>query len=96
MTAPFSMENIMSAGDPRLTESFPAARFAAVSLSDTVNHTGGIARALYVGVGGDVVAVGPDDVAVTFKNVPTGALLPIATKRVNNTSTTATNLAVLY
>ena len=53
------------------------------------------ARALWVGTGGDVVALNAAGQAVTFKNVPDGSILPIATKRVNSTGTTATDIVAL-
>ena len=68
--------------------------WSAVTTSDTVqnNFVG-----LYVGVGGDVAIKGADGgAAITFKNVPTGALLPIVCTRINSTSTTATNMVALY
>lgn len=54
------------------------------------------ARALYIGTGGNVVVVFPDNSTVTFSNVPTGSILPVIAKRVNSTSTTATNIVALY
>ena len=57
-------------------------------------------RGIYVGVGGVVVALmrGASGAyaAVTFKNVPSGAVLPIRCTRINSTSTTATNMLALY
>lgn len=72
----------------------PASGAAAVTPSDSTNFTV-VPRAIYVGVGGDVVAV-INGTAITFKNVPTGALLPIVCTRINSTSTTATNMVALY
>lgn len=83
---------------PRDQNNFPrqsAINFAAVTPSDSVNLGAGV-RGLYVGVAGNVVAVTIDDVAVTFTDVPAGLILPIECKRVNSTSTTATNIVVLY
>ena len=73
----------------------PNNSFRAVTPSDTYPIKEGPARALYVGVTGDVTAVNENGVAVTFSNVPTGAVLPIATSQVNATGTTATNLVAL-
>ena len=73
----------------------PAERFAAVTPSDTTYFAGGVARGLYVGVTGDVVVVGVDDTAVTFKSMAVG-YHPIVCQRVNSTSTTATNIVALY
>lgn len=67
----------------------------AVTTSDSVDLSKGKTRGLYVGVGGDVVAV-IDGNAITFKNVATGAILPVQCTRVNATSTTATNIVALY
>jgi hypothetical protein len=69
-------------------------RALAITTSDTVNFTD-VADAIYVGVSGVVVAVGADGVAVTFTGAPVG-VLPFRAKRVNATSTTATNMVALY
>ena len=62
----------------------------AVTTSDTADN---YFMGLYVGVGGDVVLKGMDNgTSVTFKNVPTGALLPVSTSKVLSTGTTATNI----
>jgi len=50
------------------------------------------ARGLYVGVGGTVVVVTLAGVAITFVNVASGQILPVACRRVNSTGTTATNI----
>jgi hypothetical protein len=50
------------------------------------------ARRIYVGGTGNVVVVGPNGGIVTFIAVPTGTTLVVNAKRVNSTSTTATNL----
>jgi len=55
-----------------------------------------LARALYIGGSGNVVAVGHDNVAVTFVGVPAGTVLPIRCRRVNATSTTATSIVALF
>jgi len=61
----------------------------AVITSDTAeqNYTG-----LYIGVTGDVAIKGAGGVAVTFKAVPAGTILPVITNRVMATNTTATNI----
>lgn len=51
---------------------------------------------LYVGTGGDVVAVDLADNAVTYKNVPSGGYIFMRCKRVNSTSTTASNIVGCY
>lgn len=73
----------------------PASDYAAITPSDTTNLFK-VACAIYVGVAGDVVAVTPAGTAITFKNAAAGSVLPIMCKRVNSTSTTATNLVALY
>ena len=73
----------------------PNSSFRTVTPSDTHAIKGGPARALYVGVTGDVAAVNENGVAVIFTAVPAGAVLPIATRRVNATNTTATNIIAL-
>lgn len=73
----------------------PNNAFRAVTPSDTLPIKGGPARSLYVGGTGDVVAINENGVAVTFTAVPAGAVLPVATSRVNATGTTATNLVAL-
>lgn len=71
----------------------------AITLSDTVNiaqfGTMGLTRAVYVGGAGIVVAVFQDDSTANFTAVA-GEILPLAIKRVNNTTTTATLLVALY
>ncbi|OYW74643.1 MAG: hypothetical protein B7Z37_16875 [Verrucomicrobia bacterium 12-59-8] len=73
----------------------PNSSFRTVTPSDTYAIKGGPARALYVGGTGAVAALNENGVAVTFEAVPAGAVLPIATARVNATGTTATNIIAL-
>ena len=52
-------------------------------------------RAIYVGTGGDLkLTVG--STAVTFKNVPSGTLLPIRAQLIWSTGTTASNVVALF
>lgn len=74
----------------------PALDYVAVTTSDSTDFSGFVTRGIYVGVGGDVVAVTVANSAVTFKNVPSGTVLPVRARRVNATSTTATDLVALY
>jgi len=73
----------------------PATDWAAVTPSDTVDLAVPC-RALYVGTGGDVVAVARSGAAETFSNVQNGTKLYLAAKRVNATGTTASNIVALY
>ena len=72
----------------------PASYWAAVTPSDSTNFTTR-PRAIYVGVSGDVVAIGIDNVSVTFKSMAVG-WHPIRPKRINATLTTATNIIAVY
>lgn len=72
----------------------PSAGFGSVTPNDTgiINYT----RALYVGGGGDLTVIREDGIAVLFKAVPTGALLPIRVNGVMATGTTATYIVALW
>jgi len=55
-----------------------------------------VTRSLYVGTGGDVAALLCNDtVPVIFKNVPSGAFLPIRCSQVRLTGTTAGDIVGL-
>lgn len=73
----------------------PAYSYTAVTPSDTIDDPNGPFKAIFVGVGGDIVFVGLDNVAVTFKNTISGSILPMIGRRINSTNTTATNLVAL-
>jgi hypothetical protein len=89
--------------------SHPARRAIAVTPSDTEDVTNAsgdnapcYAKALYIGVSGDVAVVAAGDngnslagTAVTFKAVPVG-WFPVQVRRVMATNTTATNIVGLY
>lgn len=51
---------------------------------------------IFVGSAGDVSAVMENNQAVTLRGLPAGAWLPIATRRINASGTSATNLVALY
>ncbi len=55
-----------------------------------------LSRAIFVGVGGNMVAIRDDDTAITFTGVVAGTILAIRCKRINNTSTTATDMVALF
>lgn len=81
-------------------QSNPSYEWEAITPDNSVSYgdksTGRIARAIYVGGDGDLVAVDQNGNAVTFTGVKAGTILPIRTIRVNATSTTATNLVALW
>jgi len=52
-------------------------------------------RALYIGVGGDVVVVDQYGVSATYKNAQSGSTLLIQAKKVMD-ATTATDIVALY
>lgn len=71
-----------------------SALYEAVTPSDTVELTN-VSRAIYVGTGGNVVAIRQDGVSVTIPSVPSGTILPIRAKRIASTGTTATGIVAL-
>lgn len=86
----------------------PSRHYESVTPSDTVNFTGPsgqiadgpsgdpICQAVYIGVGGNMVAIRDDDTAITFTGVVAGTIIPVQAKRINSTSTTATNMVALF
>jgi hypothetical protein len=66
----------------------------AITTSDTVDLPWET-QAVWVGGAGNVVAVMPNGLTGTFTGVTAGATLPIRVKRINASSTTATNLMAL-
>jgi len=69
--------------------------FAAITPDDSTdlaNET----RGIYVGGTGDIVVHDKAGNNVTFSSAQAGTVLPIRTKRVLSTSTTATNLVALF
>jgi len=75
----------------------PSYLYVAVTPDNATNIDGdNLTRGLYVGTGGDLVAVDRDGTAITFVAVPTGAILPIRCVRVNSTSTTASDIVALF
>lgn len=74
----------------------PATRAVAVVPHDG-NPLPEIPKALFIGVGGDLVARGAGDTAdVTFKNLSTGSVLPFRARLVRATGTTASAIVALY
>lgn len=72
----------------------PSRDFAAVTKSDGADFPA-MSRAVYVGTGGDVMAVREDGMPVLFKNVSSGSILPIRCIRINAAGTTASDFVVL-
>lgn len=70
-------------------------RVRAVTPSDSAELALGIARGIYVGVGGDVSFVDIEGNTVLLKNASNG-YHPIAMQRVRASGTTATNILALY
>jgi len=67
-----------------------------ITPSDTVDLPR-VTTAIWVGGGGDVAAVMQNNLMpVVLAAVPAGTWLPLAAKRVNATSTTATGLVAFY
>jgi len=78
-----------------VTPTSPARGAAAITPSDSVNLDT-FAKAIYVGVAGNIVIVTPEDDVVLFVGALAGSTIPVQAKRVNSTSTTATSLVALY
>ncbi len=82
--------------DPFAGLSAPAGRAAAVTPSDSADLSTE-ARGLYIGGAGDVyLDTANGDTNVAFIGLPAGVTLPVRTKRVRSTSTTATNIVALW
>ena len=75
--------------------SAPATRVLAVTPHDT-NPLAEIPKALYVGTGGALVLQGVSGTDATLTNVADGSILPIRTKFIRATGTTAANIVALY
>ena len=74
----------------------PASSAVAVTPSDSTELTY-VARALYVGVGGNLaVKLRDDSLAVVLVGVAEGSVLPVQVKQVMATDTTATNIVALW
>ena len=70
----------------------PAGDAFAVTPSDATHLH---ANALFVGTSGDVTVVTEAGTTVTFKNVPTGSILPVRVSQVKSTGTTASDIVGL-
>ena len=86
----------MGIRNPLVGPDWPATKLRAVTPNDEDPLPDGVCRALYVGTTGDVVLIAEeDDAAVTLPNVPVG-ILPVSTKSVLATGTTASDIVALY
>lgn len=68
-------------------------KLSAITPSDSVDFAER-PDAIFVGTGGNLVAVMPDNTTVTMA-VVTGSIIPITCRRINSTGTTATGLIAL-
>ncbi|MET0310354.1 MAG: hypothetical protein ABW023_16735 [Sphingomonas sp.] len=76
--------------------SAPATRAVAVTPHDS-NALADIPKALYVGTGGTIAMRGAGAASDTsWKNVPSGSLLPFRAQYVRATGTTAADILALY
>ena len=77
----------------------PPKNHVAVVAHDSTNFTY-LARAVYVGVGGDISVemLGADGnpLSLVYKNVPSGSYLLGRIRRVNSTGTNATNMIAVW
>jgi len=67
--------------------------FAVIPSSDDFDN---FARALYIGVGGDVRLETTSGDILDFLNLPNGTVLPVRARKVLAAGTTATNIIGLY
>ncbi|AJP73133.1 spike base protein, RCAP_Rcc01079 family [Sphingomonas hengshuiensis] len=76
--------------------SAPATRTVAVVPHDT-NALTNIPKALYVGTGGNIAMRGVNGtIDQSWKNVPSGCILPFRAQYIRATGTTAADLLALY
>ena len=77
------------------TEQFTASDSETVVPDDAVNLTKGVARALWIGVAGDITVVTPLGTVQLYPNMVVG-FAPIQCTRVNATGTAASGIVALY
>lgn len=73
-----------------------ARNFPSVTPADGSDLPNGECSALFIGTGGNVVCVDDAGNETTFKNLPDAYALPVQTKRVKSTGTTATDIVAYY
>lgn len=77
------------------TTDFPAKSLRAITPHDT-NELAFVAKALYVGGGGNISIVAQEDTApITLTGVVAGQIIPVRAKIVRATGTTATGIVAL-
>ena len=75
------------------TQITPSAWPVVVTASDTDDiRAGRVSKGIFVGGAGNIAVLDGGGNAVTITGVVAGSILPIATKRVMSTNTTATNI----
>lgn len=74
----------------------PAYNFAAVTPNDSADLTGGQARAFYIGTGGTIALQNSAGTSVSFTSVNGGSILPVSSRRVLATGTTASGIIALF
>lgn len=74
----------------------PALQFAAITPTNGTAFSFGLARALYIGVGGDITIYDKDGNGVLFKNAQSGSTLSVRAGGVAATGTAATDIVALY
>lgn len=67
----------------------------AITKSDATDFAEGLCQAIFVGTAGNVVVVFQDGTTCVFK-CAAGQVLTVRAKRVNSTSTTASDMVALY
>ena len=86
MTTPITLPTIV----PYHAETMgaPGMDHFAITPDDVINLPV-VARALYIGVGGDISIVSPANNTVVYKGTFAGSILPVMAGRINATGTTA-------
>lgn len=86
----------MGIRNPLVGPDWPATKARAVTPNNSTDLPDGICRALFIGTAGDLVLIAAeDDDAVLLPGVGAG-VLPVSTKRVLASGTTASGIVALY
>jgi hypothetical protein len=62
----------------------------------TLDQSFPVAKAIFVGTGGNVSLVDSKGATVVYKNLPSGGILPVMGTKVTSANTTASDLVALY